>query len=126
MEEVVVVCFQLFFELALQVFGSSGISWASGNDKVDKGCLFIFLHACVGGGLGWLSTLVAPQLMLPFAWMRLGNLLLAPLASGGISYGFATFAKSRGNDWDPPTHFLHGALFAFLFGAARLAFGEVR
>jgi hypothetical protein len=125
-EEIVVVIFQVFFELLIQLFGSSGIQWATGNDKVDKGCLFVFLHASVGGGIGWLSTVIAPQLILPYSWMRLGNLLVAPLVSGGISYGFATYAKSRGNDWDPPTHFLHGALFAFMFGAARLAFGEVR
>lgn len=126
MEEVVAVFFQVFFELLIQLLGSSGISWATGNERIDKGCLYLFLHAGVGGGLGWLSTVFAPHLVLPYAWMRLGNLLVAPLVSGGISYGFARYAKSRGNDWDPPTHFLHGALFALMFGAARLAFGEVR
>ena len=123
MEEVVAVLFQVFFELAIQMLGSPGISWATGNDKFDKGCGYFFLHAFAGGSLGWISTLIAPQLVLPFVWMRIANLIVAPLVSGAISYGFASWAKSRGSKWDPKTHFIHGALFAFMFGAARFAFG---
>ena len=123
MEEVIVVIFQVFFELTIQFFGSPGISWATGSDKFDKGCGYLFLHAVAGGGIGWISTLIAPQLVLPFFWLRLCNLVFTPLASGGISYGFATWAKARGSNWDPLTHFYHGALFAFMFGAARFAFG---
>ena len=123
MEEAVAILFQVFFELIIQFFGSPGIWWATGNEKVDKGCAYIFLHACAGGFLGWVSTLIAPQLVIPFVWMRYANLLIAPLASGAISYGFAVWAKSRGNNWDPQSHFLHGVLFAFMFGAARFAFG---
>lgn len=123
MEEVVAVFFQVFFELLIQLLGSSGISWASGDDKFDRGCGYFLLHSLAGGGLGWLSTVIAPHLVLPYAWLRISNLILAPLVSGSISYGFASLANSRGRKWDPTSHFLHGALFAFFFGAARFAFG---
>jgi hypothetical protein len=122
-EEVLVILFQVFFELVIQLLGSPGIWWATGYEKIDKGCTYIILHACAGGFLGWISTLLAPNLVIPFLWLRYANLLLAPLASGAISYGFAFWAKSRGNNWDPHSHFLHGALFAFMFGASRFAFG---
>ena len=123
MEELVAVLFQVFFELAIQLFGSSGIWWATGNEKVDKGCAYFFLHSFAGGGLGWVSTIIAPHLVLPYAGLRIANLIVAPLVSGGISYGFARFANSRGQKWDPMAHFLHGAMFAFFFGAARFTFG---
>ena len=85
-------------------------------------CFIFGLHIFVGGGLGWISTLIVPQLFLPFLWMRLANFVVAPLVAGGISYAFATWAKSRGNNHDPAGHFLHGCLFALMFGVARYAF----
>jgi hypothetical protein len=51
------------------------------------------------------------------------NLILAPFLAGGISWLFAVWAKSRGNNFDPKSHFWHGVAFSFMFGAARFAFG---
>lgn len=123
MEEVVAVFFQLFFEMVIQFFGSSGLSWATGDDRFDRGCTTVVLHAIAGGSIGWISTLIAPHLVLPYAWMRLTNLIVSPALSGLISYGIAKYANSKGSKWDPTAHFLHGIMFALMFAGARLAFG---
>lgn len=123
MEEILVIAFQLFFEFFIQIVGSGILDGRSrGTNGKNDGCFIFGLHIFVGGGLGWISTLIVPQLFLPFLWMRLANFVVAPLVAGGISYAFATWAKSRGNNHDPAGHFLHGCLFALMFGVARYAF----
>ncbi len=122
MEEVLVVVLQVFFEVVIQLLGWWPLDVSTGSDRVDRGCGWLLLHAFVGGLLGFLSALIAPQLLLPFAWLRVANLVVAPLAAGGLAYLFARWAKARGNAFDPRTHFWHGFLFALMFGAARFAF----
>lgn len=124
MEEILVVVFQIFFEVILQFFGSVPIDFSTRSDRFDRGCGWFVLHAAIGGLLGFVSTLLAPQLLLPHAALRIANLLVAPLLAGGIAYLFARWAKSRGNAYDPIAHFWHGVLFAFMFGAARFAFAH--
>lgn len=123
MEEVLVVALQLFFEFFVQLLGSGLLDTASrGTSAKNDGCFYILLHTVVGGGLGFVSTLIVPHLVIPFLWLRLLNLVVAPLVAGSISYGFASWAKSKGNAHDPDSHFLHGFLFALMFGLARFAF----
>lgn len=124
MEELLAVLFQIFFEVVLQAFGSVPINFTTRSEKLDRGCGWVLLHGGAGGLLGYLSTLVAPKLLLPYTALRIGNLLVAPLLAGGIAYLFARWARSRGNNYDPTDHFWHGVLFAFMFGAARFAFAE--
>lgn len=126
MEEILAISFQLFFEFFVQILGGGlldGIGRVTTNTKVENGCVVFGIHICVGGGLGWLSTLIAPKLFLPYVALRIANLVLAPLIAGAISYWFASWAKARGNDYKPWTHFWHGFLFALMFGLARFAFG---
>lgn len=122
MEEFLAIAFQLVFEVVIQMLGSPGISWA-GNSKWDRGWTVLTFHIVVGGLCGWLSTLIAPKLILPFAALRLANLLIAPLVAGAVSYGFAKLANAHGNDWSPTDHAIQGFGFAFFFGCARFAFG---
>jgi hypothetical protein len=116
--------FQIFFEVLLQFFGSVPINFSTRSERFDRGCGWFLLHAVIGGFLGFLSALIAPKLLLPYAALRIANLLVAPLVAGGIAYSFARWAKSRGNAYDPESHFWHGVLFAFMFGAARFAFAN--
>lgn len=124
MEEILVVVFQIFFEVLLQFFGSVPLNFSTRSDRLDRGCGWVLLHGAVGGLLGFVSAFLVPKLLLPHATLRIANLIVAPLLAGGIAYLFASWAKSRGNDYDPLSHFKHGVLFAFMFGAARLAFAH--
>jgi hypothetical protein len=118
MEEIVVVFIQIFFEFGLQLFASPFVDFSFGG-RADKGCVLVFIHMLLGGGLGWLSTLLFPKLLLPIAALRLANLFVSPLVAGGIAY----FAAQRFTKQDPWTGFLHGSLFALMFGMARYAAG---
>jgi len=123
-EEILVVLFQIFFEFLLQFFGSVPINFSFGSARAERRWGWLLLHAVVGGLLGALSTLLVPNLVLPYAALRIANLIVAPVLAGGIAYLFARWAKSRGHAFDPVAHFWHGVLFAFLFGAARFAFAQ--
>jgi hypothetical protein len=122
MEEFLAIAFQLFFEVVIQILGSPGISWA-GHSKWDRGCSVLAFHIGIGWLCGWISALIAPKLILPFAALRLANLLIAPLVAGAVSYGIAKLANAHGNNWSPTDHAFQGFGFAFFFGCARYAFG---
>jgi hypothetical protein len=124
-EEILVIFFQLFFEFFIQIVGSGildGIGRAT-TSKREDGCVVLGLHIAFGGGLGWLSTLIAPKLFLPFFALRVANLILAPLIAGTVSYLIAGWASKDGHA-NARGHFVHGFLFALMFGLARFAFGE--
>ena len=121
MEEVLVVILQLFFELLINVLGSGLLDVASRSTsaKSQEGCGIFLLHAAIGGGLGFASTLIAPHLFLPYPWMRLLNLAVGPVIAGGVSYLIAREVLKKP---DGSGHFLHAFLFALMFGLARFAF----
>ncbi|QEL13272.1 hypothetical protein [Limnoglobus roseus] len=121
MEEVLVVVFQLFFELLINVLGSGLLDLASRgtSSKTQEGCGIFLLHAMSGGGLGFVSTLIAPHLFLPLPWMRLLNLAVSPIIAGGVSYILAREVLKKD---DGSGHFLHAFLFAMMFGLSRFAF----
>ncbi len=121
MEEILVIVFQLFFELLINVLGSGLLDLVSRGTtaKTQEGCGVFVLHAGVGGGLGFLSTLLVPHLILPNLGLRLLNLVLGPIVAGGASYLIAREVLKKP---DGRTAFLHAFLFALLFGLARFAF----
>lgn len=124
MEEVLAIVFQLFFELLFNVLASGMIDLAARNTsaKTQEGCGVFLLHAGVGGGLGFLSTLAVPKLILPLAWMRMLNLLAGPLVAGASSAVLMAWVRPKtAASWGP---FVHGFLFALMFGLARFAFGQ--
>jgi hypothetical protein len=121
-EEALVVVLQLFFEVVVQSLGWLPLDLAAGSGRTERGCGWVLFHAAVGGLLGFVSTLISPHLLLPVPWMRVLNLLAAPLVAGGLAYLFATHVRPGGRRLDPRDHFAHAALFAFMFGAARFAF----
>lgn len=116
MEEILVVAIQIFFEFGIQFFSSPIIDFSFG-DRVNKGCVVVVVHMLLGGGLGWLSTLLFPKFLLPIAALRIANLLLGPVLAGGISY----FASKSFLKQEPWTGFLHGYLFSLMFAMARYA-----
>jgi hypothetical protein len=123
MEEILVVIFQLFFEFVLQLVGSGIVSGVTPttNTKTEDGCVHFFVHAAIGGICGYISTLIAPKFVLPLPWLRMLNLVVAPLIAGAISVLLAKWVKLKGSS---STLFWHGFLFAMMFGAARFAFGH--
>ncbi|CAN5259950.1 hypothetical protein BH11PLA2_BH11PLA2_11380 [soil metagenome] len=120
MEEVIVIFLQVFFELGLQLFASGlvdGISFGKHND----GCAMFGIHMFLGGGLGWLSTLIFPNLLLPHIALQITNLVFAPIFAGAISTWIVCAMTKQESHKNA---FWHGFLFALMFGLARFGFGN--
>lgn len=120
-EEIIAVIVQLVLEVGLQVLVSGGIEAASAvSKKGSGGCGWLIGHGLIGGFCGWLSTLLFPHLMLPYPWLRVANLIVAPFIAGILTAVLDQwFNKGR----DGSTAFWHGFTFALLFNLARFAFG---
>src|SRR5439155_20238091 len=81
MEELLVLILQLLFEFVLQLLFYGGLDLAawSVSGKEDKsggvGFVVMFVFFLLGAGLGVLANFVHPGAFLPYAWMRIANLL---------------------------------------------------
>jgi hypothetical protein len=119
-EEVLAVILQVVFEIGFQVLISGGVDLAAAaSRRSPSGCGWAVGHAVVGGLCGWLSTLLFQHLVLPFAWLRIVNLIIGPFVAGGLTL-LADRAFRRGAGGATP--FWHGFAFALAFGLARFAF----
>jgi hypothetical protein len=89
-----------------------------------QGCGWLVLYLMLGGMVGGLSLLIAPRLLLHSPPLRVANLIVAPVATGGLSWSLATWRRSRGVAAAcPTTHLWTGFLFVLAFGGVRLAYG---
>jgi len=119
-EEILGVIIQLVLEVGLQAIISGGVDLAATRGRNSAGCGWLIGHGLIGGLCGWLSTLLFPNLMLPFAWMRVANLIVAPFAAGLLTL---LIDRRFNHGKDGQNAFWHGFTFALLFGLARFAFG---
>src|SRR5947207_2555374 len=83
MEEILVLLLQALIEFTFEMLGVSG---AFPTDSCGCGA---FLALAVGALCGWLLNLIHPKVLLPFSWLRMSNLILAPLLSGWIAIKIA-------------------------------------
>jgi hypothetical protein len=125
MEEVLVVAVQFVVEVLLQglVYLPFDVP-LSRDEKTGEpaGCGWGLGYAVAGGVVGGLSLLVASHLLIHSPALRVANLFVAPLASGGLSYLVAVWRLSRGAKTFPRTHFWTAFWFVLAFGAVRLAY----
>jgi hypothetical protein len=125
LEEILIVILQLVGELILQILIYLPFEWprswrrAEGEDRRESGCAWGILYLLLGALVGWLSVLLFPYVFLPYLWLRVANLIAAPLACGWTSYAFARWRQARGAKTDPAAHFFSGLLFALAFVVAR-------
>jgi hypothetical protein len=84
----------------------------------SKAILSLFLGGCIGG----LSLLVFPNTLMRRSALRIGVLILAPLASGWLARATARRRRARGAETSPLTHFWCSALFTFGLVAIRFAY----
>lgn len=84
-------------------------------------CLLLFVAGVILGGLWWWY---APHLLIRSPWLRVLNLLAAPLLSGYAAHTLARLRQERGQ-WTvlPVRHFWYGLSACLGLVAARLALG---
>jgi hypothetical protein len=126
-EEVLVLILQGLFEVGLEVFFYAGLAWPWPNDKQDSAGFWAgggVLFFVVGGVLGLLFTLIFPKLLLPYGWLRMANLVLAPAASGLFAWYVARWRRTRTPGVVPQQHAVFAVLFTLAFAAVRFAYGQ--
>jgi hypothetical protein len=126
MEELLIVVLQAFLELLVELLLYGGldiIATLSGSeDKNRWGLMFLFFM--LGAVLGALANLVHPRVLLPYEWLRIGNLLLGPLVVGAIAWYWTERRRRRGRKVVPGYHFLFALLFTLAFDVVRFAYGQ--
>jgi hypothetical protein len=126
MEEILILLVQIAVEIAAQVFffyPFETIAWQRDDSGSPNGCGWFLISCAFGGARGGLSTLVAPNLLLPHAALRGLNLLLSPLIVGGLAAWLARGRKEIGHKIEPTHFFWLGLVFSLSFTLLRWAFG---
>jgi len=115
MEEFTIVILQAVFEIAINILTNIGFDlvayfWEKGDEnKTSSKCFLMFL---AGSGIGLLSWVFIPKVMLPYSWLRISTFFLSPVLAGFISLQIARFKAKREEVW-PWRHFWY-SFFACL------------
>ncbi|MFL5328284.1 MAG: hypothetical protein ACJ8C4_05170 [Gemmataceae bacterium] len=127
MEEILVLIIQIIFEVAFEsMFFIPFDLQTSRHEKTGEpyGCLWYFMMALVGGGLGGLSSFFVPHFVLHSSAMRAANFFLAPLFAAGVAFAFSSWRKGGGAKTHPPIHAISAFCFVLAFAAVRLIAAE--
>ena len=125
-EEFMILLFQVFGEVLLQILGSGmvdGLTWVWEADDTprSRGCALLLVMIALGGLLGWLTVYLVPHTMLPWGWLRMMNLITGPLSSSWVSWKVAHVRKAHGQDTDPRLHALIAGSACFGIVVVRFA-----
>ena len=109
MEEILILLLQGLAELLLQILGSGMLDfcgwWADGLDgTLSRAWMTTFGLFVAGCAMGGLSLWLMPHSLLPWAWLRIVNVVLGPVSSGWISWMFATWRAQRHRNVVPWHH----------------------
>lgn len=78
-------------------------------------------YAAAGMALGWISVWALPSALLPHGPWRVANLVLSPIAAGGLAMLLGMWRRRRGQPTVRLDHFAYAFLLALGFAAVRYA-----
>lgn len=97
----------------------------SGSGRKDQGFPgWLLVYLVLGTGLGAAVNWVHPQLLIANPWIRLANLLVAPLLSGWLSQRIAGLRALKDANIAAWKHFYYAAVFTLGFALVRFLFGQ--
>ena|SRR5256885_11300662 len=124
MEELIIVIVQFTAEVLGSVFIGSPFGFnarkptkpesSSGGDQI--------VFALAGAVLGYVSAYILPFKLLPYSWLRLLNLAIAPIAGGYVAKVIATHRAKGDPLIEPKVHFWNAFSFILPFALLRLAY----
>ena len=121
MEEVVVALLQVFLEFFVEFLVYVGLDIVSYQTERGStfGCIVLGLFALAGMALGAVVNWLHPNPFLGFAWLRLTNLIVGPILSGGLSAAIARWRQR-----EPWAHFWMALCFVLGYNAVRFAYAH--
>ena len=125
MEEILIVILQGLFEFLLEVLSYLPLDgpWGAGGRRepgsLGLACSFWFLG---GALLAWISVQVFPHTALHVSAWRIGNLMLAPLASAFLAQEVARRRRQRYAHILPRNHFWQAFWFTLGLTTVRFAY----
>jgi hypothetical protein len=81
-------------------------------------------YGILGAGAGALSLWLLPSLFITAEWLRIANLLITPVAAGGVMGIFGAWRRRRNQELIRLDRFSYGFLFAFAMALVRLVWGH--
>ena len=120
--------FELLGELLLQIIGEVlvelGLHSLKEPFRRDPNPWFATIgYALIGTILGGFSLLVFPHLLVAARW-RVANLIVSPIASGGLMCLVGQWRRRRGDAVLRIDRFAYGLLFAMGFALVRFFFAK--
>ena len=115
MEDLLVIILQACGEIFFQFFCAGALDWLilfwdddSRRTNVPGAFAIslIVIMGAVGALIGWLSLFFVPHTLLPWPWLRIANLIIAPWISAYVSWRIATWRRTRDAIASPGTHAL--------------------
>ena len=95
--------------------------WEASYEKPTLRWLRYPLMVFLGGLIGGLTVWLFPRTLLPFGWLRIANLIVAPVISGLCSRQIARWRQAKGYAIDPDAHGLLAASACLGIVAVRFA-----
>ena len=128
MEEILILIIQPLLELLAQVLASGLmdlLTWRldSKRDEESSGFIIGLILFLLGCGLGWLSLLVVPHTLLPWAWLRVANLVAGPFISAWVAWKIGKHRLLCDHWTSPSRHAWYAASSCFGIVLVRFAFG---
>ncbi len=108
------IIFELFVELGLR--SVHAVVW---RPKPLNPVLAGIGYAILGAAAGGVSLAVFPHSFIGTPWMRVANLLVAPLAAGAVMAAFGAWRQRNDQQLIRLNRFGYGFLFAFVMTCSR-------
>jgi hypothetical protein len=125
MEDLLIATLQFLFEFAVEVLSNVPFDWPSSRrtwpekEGIAGECFIWFI---VGGVLAYISTLLLKYTWISFSWLRIVNLVLAPITSALISQAIARRRSRHNPNIVPRNHFWRAFWFTLGIVTVRFAY----
>lgn len=130
MEEFLIIVFQFFFEVVLQVLAELPWDLFVGSrefrqEQSSNTIQWIFVSLVLGGAVGALSLMVRPDTFLKHGMTRIAYLILTPVISAWFAFNLSRAFVSRGRSWiDPRLHAICAFSFALILTVVRFTYAH--
>ena len=129
--ELLFALLQILGELVLQVLlealaelGLHSIHEPFRRPKPLHPALAAIGYGILGAATGGLSLWLLPNLFIMSEWLRIANLVITPIAAGGVMGAFGAWRRRRNEELIRLDRFAYGFLFALAMALVRFIWGH--